>query len=345
MPKVSDNHIMDTKALKTVLSVCPLIELPEEGDLHHLVTVEGVKVLVWNFTQFTRCSSASINDFILVNTSERCFDFEDPCPTGHISLPFFTIESDLTAIFRNVTTQKFNESFVYPDVAENVRMDVLFNSLKSHQYDVRRCKSTKSISHYCQFLGGGDIYIQNKNIGALVFISAAEKTPDEGLSVGGGNKKGSPLAHATSKLCSLSIEGKKGISADKIKYQLWANMITRVIERFITSVDPPEGQSVNQLFTKDDLFKLKEFIGYGVACAGDGMVGVYKLEMKLGKPTLFITKLKLGSRERLLAAGLIDFTLHHFLSHLQQLHGLNGQALTDFTLTDFTFNIANPQVK
>ena len=66
MPKVSDNHIMDTKALKTVLSVCPLIELPGEGDLHHLVTVEGVKVLVWNFTQFTRCSSASINDLILL---------------------------------------------------------------------------------------------------------------------------------------------------------------------------------------------------------------------------------------------------------------------------------------
>ena len=204
-------------------------------------------------------------------------------------------------------------------MAEDVQMDALFNSLKSHQYDGRRCKSTKSISHYYQFLGGGDIYIQSKNIGALVFISAVEKTPDEGLSVGGGNKKGSLLAHGTSKLCSLSIEGKKGsISADKIKYQLWANLITRVIERFITSVDPPEGQSVNQLFTKDDLFKLKEFIGYGVACAGDGMVGVYKLEMKLGKPTSFITKLKLGSCERLLAAGLIDFTLHHFLSHLQQ---------------------------
>ena len=83
---------MDREALKKALSACASIMLPEEGDIHHLVTVEGVKVLVWNFTQFTPCSSASANDFIFVNTPTRCFDFEDPCPTGRISYHFLLLK-------------------------------------------------------------------------------------------------------------------------------------------------------------------------------------------------------------------------------------------------------------
>ena len=47
------------------------------------------------------------------------------------------------------------------------------------------------------------------------------------------------------------------------------------------------------------------------------MVGVYKLEMKFGKTTSFVTKLELGSCDKLLAASLIDFTLHYYLSRLQ----------------------------
>ena len=153
---------------------------------------------------------------------------------------------------------------MYSEVSKDEWMDALFNSLQSHRYDVKRCKSTKTTSHYCQFSGGGYIHVHSKNIGTLVFVSSAEKTPDEESSVGGGNEKVFPLAHGTSKLSLLSIEGKKGsIPSAKLKYQLWANMITLVIGRFITAVDPPKGQSVNQLFTKHIFLNSMNLQGMG----------------------------------------------------------------------------------
>ena len=87
-------------------------------------------------------------------------------------------------------------------------------------------------------------------------------------------------------------------------------MISLIVGNFIKALDPSDDSPESQyLFTKHDLFKLNELTGYGVACSGDGMVGVYKLEMKFNKTTSFVTKLKLGYRDRSLAASLIDFTL------------------------------------
>ena len=42
------------------------------------------------------------------------------------------------------------------------------------------------------------------------------------------------------------------------------------------------------------------------------MIGVYKLEMKFGDVTSFVTKLEIGYRDRLLAAKLIDHTLRYY---------------------------------
>ena len=70
------------------------------------------------------------------------------------------------------------------------------------------------------------------------------------------------------------------------------------------AIDP---DSDNQ-FTKDDLLEIDELTGYGVACSRDGMIGVYKLEMKFGDVASFVTKLEIGYRDKLLAARLIDYT-------------------------------------
>ena len=48
-----------------------------------------------------------------------------------------------------------------------------------------------------------------------------------------------------------------------------------------------------------------------MACSGDGMVGAYKLEIKFGENTSFVTKIQLGYRDRLQAAGLIEFILQY----------------------------------
>ena len=191
MPEGLDDHVMDRDALQKVLSLS--ITLPDEGVIRHLTTIEDVKVFVWDFTEFTTCSSASEKNFKMVKTPTRYFDFKDPCPKGYISLPYFTIVND-EKIFRDKTKQVFNESFIYPDVPEHERIDALYESLQHHQYNVKRCKSAKTTEHYCEFSGGGDIYIYRNISTPLVFTSpAAGETelaqPDEGSSVGGGDVK------------------------------------------------------------------------------------------------------------------------------------------------------------
>ena len=95
-------------------------------------------------------------------------------------------------------------------------MEAFCNSLRSHNYSVNRCDSVKTTNHYCEFSGGGDVYISKGDVSIpLVFVSPTieELTePDEESSVVGGNVHVSPLTHRDSKLASLSIEGKKVIS-------------------------------------------------------------------------------------------------------------------------------------
>ena len=62
----------------------------------------------------------------------------------------------------------------------------------------------------------------------------------------------SPLTHGTSRLSTLSIEGEKGSTdLEKLKYQLWANMIVLVIDNFKETIAAPKK---NKSFTKRDLF-------------------------------------------------------------------------------------------
>ena len=50
-----------------------------------------------------------------------------------------------------------------------------------------------------------------------------------------------------------------------------------------------------------------------MGCSGSGILGVYKLEMDLNKnKTTFVTKLEVGSRDRIQAAALMDFTLQYY---------------------------------
>ena len=64
--------------------------------------------------------------------------------------------------------------------------------------------------------------------------------------------------------------------------------------------------------TKEEILELKQVLGYGMACGGDGSIGVYKVEMRFDQRTVFVTKIELGARERLTAAALMDFTLQYY---------------------------------
>ena len=89
-----------------------------------------------------------------------------------------------------------------------------------------------------------------------------------------------------------------------LKYQLWANMFLLAVEKFKENLE---------MNTKDSLIKLEKLVGYGMACSGDGVTGTFKVEIPLIKGnTEFITKLKLGARDRMKAASLMDYILKYF---------------------------------
>jgi len=115
----------------------------------------------------------------------------------------------------------------------------------------------------------------------------------------------SPISSSGSKPISLSVEAKKqSPDVEELQYQLWANMILLAVEKFKKSI------SFN---TKENLLQIKRLIGYGMAYSGDGVIGAFKLEIDLiGNYTRFVTKVKLGPRDRIQAASLMDYILKYF---------------------------------
>ena len=57
-------------------------------------------------------------------------------------------------------------------------------------------------------------------------------------------------------------------------------------------------------------------IGYGVTCTGCEIVGVYKVEMEFNRCTRFITKVEIGSRDRIPAAKIIDLGLDYYINNM-----------------------------
>ena len=148
-----------------------------------------------------------------MNIPTQIFEFERPCPRGTISLPYFTLGAKESVIFHN-DTELLKESFMYPDVAECYRVQAFYDSLKAHNYNVNKYDSVKTTNHYCEFSGGGDIYISKGDVSIpLVFVSPTVEELDESdeeSSVVGGNVHVSPISHGDSKLASLTI-GKKEV--------------------------------------------------------------------------------------------------------------------------------------
>lgn len=63
------NELIDETTLQEALSA--IIELPDDGKLHHKCTTEGEMVLIWDFEDFTPCSSVLKQNFKLVKTRDR----------------------------------------------------------------------------------------------------------------------------------------------------------------------------------------------------------------------------------------------------------------------------------
>ena len=75
-PKLTfSNHIMDVTKLEEALN--NLIAFPD-GNLHLICRIDNVFVLMWNFSDYTRCSEATDKDFAFTIISEAIFKIPKP---------------------------------------------------------------------------------------------------------------------------------------------------------------------------------------------------------------------------------------------------------------------------
>lgn len=84
---VPAEHVLDVEHIVDVLKRS--IELPENGRLQHLTTIDNLQDLVWNFSSFTKCSDASVHHFCYVRDADRTFEFKNPCPKRKYQLALF----------------------------------------------------------------------------------------------------------------------------------------------------------------------------------------------------------------------------------------------------------------
>lgn len=178
--------------------------------------------------------------------------------------------------------------------SEDERMSKLLTSLQTHLgalYTVENSAGRKKRVAYCQFSGGGDLCVSKKSVNVpLVFVSQTYDDDDDNNSTSSTYTPTtfSPPASVTppsKEPLGLFIEGKKDNTAENVlKLQLWANMVVATITIFKHKIQKSQ-------LTKQDLFGHKLLTGYGIACTGNGMVRMYKLEMKFQNgETKFITK-------------------------------------------------------
>lgn len=320
------NQKLELTHLQEALSEDLRIAFPE-GNLKRISTTKDTLIiLIWNFAKYIDCSKASDDNFAGTFSSINYFAIQKDSlkGKGDISLPYFTLcRNKKTADFISEEADVLYTFPDHPDTTESERLQYLSWSLVDNRYDVKIWAGTKMIDHYCEFSGGGDLYIAKENLSSvLVFVVPKDSATDEDPPATESSSQPlqiplpasesssqplqlSPLAPGSTLRVPFTIEGKKdSCDIKQLERQLLANMIVISVAKFKQSL---------QYFSKEELLELKKIIGYGMACSGEGVVGVFKLEMDLieGKTTT-VCKLPLGPRERLTAAALMDYTLDYY---------------------------------
>ena len=267
--------------------------VPDKGSLHEVANYDDFRVFVWVFEKATPCSEVKKND-VEITKLEKIIEGE-PKSGGKISYPYFTLKLGLEPHV-NVT---------YPcDRLEHERVEAISTSLQQQGHIVHNIRKIQN--HYCEFTGGGDIYIENVE-GPLVFKSP-DDDDDEAANL-------SPTKSGTQKLAQLSMEGKRGIvDVSAVIGQLWANMMLICVHRFVQSCDPELGKC----FSKEDLISIQQLTGYGIFCSGDGTIGAYKLEIAFNGKNTMIEKIKPTTYSRIRAAKLMDYMLEYYTEKTKQ---------------------------
>lgn len=140
--------------LQTLHAMESFTTLPDDGgEILKFTKIEGIHVLVWNFDEFTPCSSAEEKHFSSV-VSEISHNklLINPKKGGEISFPYFTLDQNA----------KPDPETCYPSSPLEIqRITALRTSLGKLGYIVHNFVGNTH-NHFCEFSRGGDIYFINE---------------------------------------------------------------------------------------------------------------------------------------------------------------------------------------
>ena len=155
MPKTSSSYpnFDEQYLLRTVRRN---YSVPDNGGPKELAKYDNCRVFVWKFEQVSTCSQVTKDD-VKLTTSKKLIEGE-PTSGGKISYPYFTLKYDLKP--------HVNDTFLGKKY-ESERVDTFSTSLQNEWHIVHYIEKIQS--HYCEFSGGGDIYIENNVEEPLLF--------------------------------------------------------------------------------------------------------------------------------------------------------------------------------
>ena len=306
----ASNYPISADSISTLLQRNKKKALPS-GSIVDLGTRGTIRVYVFKFDKATRCSDASVNDLQCV--FPKCSK-SIHIPVGlsrHVAWSFYSLKEninyDLKKDFESAENGHLKTGYTYcrPD-AEDDRMEALhmtirdYFNLKEHpDIKVRRINNPGITDHYCQFTGGGDLYLE-KLTESLVIYSGPELS--EGLTL-------SPTED-TETISGLT-KGKRIDCADEsLRCQLCANIILTCITTFVNKCK----EKYDASFIKD----VTQISGYGVAITGIGSVGFYKLKIKFDELMQFETKFPLAQHCQPESAAIVDYALDYFMGKVTQ---------------------------
>ena len=257
--------------------------VPNKGSACEVAEYDDCRVFVWVFEKATACSEVKKND-VKITRLQKIIKGE-PMSGGKISYPYFTLKLGLEPHVKHTFPS---------NMYEQDRLNAISKSLQQHGHMVNYFGKIQS--RYCEFTGGGDIYIENEVEGPLVF--KLQQSPDDDEADDLDNKSDdvknsnkavnvSPTNPGTQKLAQLSVEEKRGtVDVSAVTGQLWANMMLICVKRFVESCNPELGNH----FSKEDLISIQQLTVYGIFCCEDGTIGAYKLEITFNVMNTMIEK-------------------------------------------------------
>lgn len=283
----------------------------ENGELKRFDSIGKYSIFVFIFNTMTPCSSAKEADFIHVDFPIAEMKLPEMALTTNVGWSFFSLNPDASDNLEKYFVDKkrllLNPVILFPiPNNEDHRIQCLLTTIKRKYQlpntlaDAEKVVPQLETDGYCQFSGGGDIVVHS-GLQTLVVQGKNNEEGDGGLS---------PISDGTAATTTLSVEGKKSdYSYEKLKYQLFANIVRASIVKFINSM---------KRFDEKSIEDVKIITGYGASYTGFGDIGFYKLEMNFNQNTMIITKLELNRRPQQYAAAIMDFILDYFFKKLNQ---------------------------